>query len=293
MHYIHVEKSAYGKSLSRPGIPLFLGILFLLYLVFTSAASFAETAVIQIKHRRVSEVLPVVGHFLSSSGIVSADERTNSLIVIDKAEAIANIERFLQKFDTPLKQVRIRLRINEHATGDRQAASIQGSVAKDGTRVSIGDVQKEGIDIKLQDSQKKKRLSHEYLIQTTSGSKAYIVTGREIPYRQRWNDLCRRYGGCPEITFHRIDTGMEIKPVIMGDQANIEITPRISRVDTSDPGGIIRFASATTILTVPLGQWVTIGGADEKSNDVLSEILSSVSQDKSKSLSMSLLVETF
>ncbi len=269
-----------------------IAAIFLLTLLPAAGVS-AESAVIQIRYRRVSEVLPLAGHFLSSSGIVSADERTNALIVVDTADAIAKIEAFLQTFDVPLKRVRIRLRINESQSGEERAASVTANLSKDRGRIASGEDHKQGIDVRLKDSQNKARQAHEYWIQTTSGSKAYILTGREIPYRQNWNVFCRRYGGCSDITFQRIDTGMEIKPVIVGDQAHIEITPRISQIDSSDPRGIVRFAGAATTVTVPLGQWVTIGGADSKSNEVLSEILSGADQDRSRSLSMSLLVETY
>ena len=114
-----------------------------------------------------------------------------------------------------------------------------------------------------------------------------------MPYKQQWIDFCRQYASCPEtVEFRRIETGMEILPVIVGERANIEITPRISRVQTGDPQGVIRFTRSSTRLSIPLGQWVEIGGTQQVGNEVLSAIIGSGRGKENSSLSMLLMVET-
>lgn len=262
--------------------------------LFFAGQGFPKTTVIQVKYRWASEVLPVVKHFLSPNGIVTVDKRTNSLIVTDTQEVVLNIQKYLDDYDTPAKRVRIRLRLNQGKASRDSELSAGGTVSGDNWRVVIGGSDKEGIEIKAQSEQKEEQQRHEYMVHTISGNKAYIMTGTRIPYRPRWRRFCNRYGGCPEIvTFHDADTGMEITPVIVGNHANIEITPRISQVDTNDPRGIVRFAAAATRLTIPLGQWVTIGATDRKGNDVLREILAGGSGEDSDTLSMSIMVETY
>jgi len=53
---------------------------------------------------------------------------------------------------------------------------------------------------------------------------------------------------------------MEVRPIIVGDHAYIEITPRISHEVSKGQKEIIRFTKASTELTVPLGEWVDIAG---------------------------------
>jgi hypothetical protein len=77
------------------------------------------------------------------------------------------------------------------------------------------------------------------------------------------------------------------------DHANIEITPRISYEDSDGSKGIIRFTKAATSLSVPLGQWVNIGGTDNESNEVIKAILERGSGKKNSSTSISLLVEKY
>jgi type II secretory pathway component GspD/PulD (secretin) len=49
----------------------------------------AAVEIISLTYRNPTEVLPLVKSMLSPDGKISADERTNSLIIVDSAEAIA------------------------------------------------------------------------------------------------------------------------------------------------------------------------------------------------------------
>jgi hypothetical protein len=120
------------------------------------------------------------------------------------------------------------------------------------------------------------------------------MTGSAVPYRGIWANHCRRYADCPEtIDFQAVDTGLEVKPIIVGQRANIEITPRISHIDAKAPPGIVRFTAAATRISVPLGQWVTIGATGKQSDEVLRTLLGKGSDKKQASLSFSIMVETF
>lgn len=86
---------------------------------------------------------------------------------------------------------------------------------------------------------------------------------------------------------------MEIKPVIVGDHANIEITPRISHIDSDGQSGIVHFTAVSTWLSVPLGQWVTIGGTDKTNNEIYKVILAGGGGNESEALVITLMVETY
>ncbi|MFQ5843228.1 MAG: hypothetical protein ACE5I8_12425, partial [Thermodesulfobacteriota bacterium] len=92
------------------------------------------------------------------------------------------------------------------------------------------------------------------------------------------------------ISFRSIETGMEVRPVVAGDQVYIEIIPRIS-YEEAGGRGVIRFIEASTRLSVPRGRWTTIGGSNEEGNEVVRDILSSGSTEKRSTLSLSLMVE--
>jgi len=66
---------------------------------------------------------------------------------------------------------------------------------------------------------------------------------------------------------------MEVKPLITGNRVQIEITPRISHLEQSGRREIVRFATASTRLTAPLGKWVTIGDSQTDRNEIMNAIL--------------------
>ena len=274
----------------------------LLFCLFCTAAfliafpnvSPAETAVIQVQYRWASEVLPIAKHFLSSGGVATVDERTNSLIIIDSAEAIANIKKFLKTFDVPAKRVRVYLRINEGQAKQSRELSAEGRLSGDNWTISGGEANRDGVEVRAKDSRQGRQLASDYMVTTTSGQSAYIMTGSRVPYHAGWANHCRKYAECPEtIDFQVIDTGLEVKPTVAGDRANIEITPRISRLDSNDSRGIVRFTAAATRLSIPLGQWITIGATGKHSDEVLRAILGRGSEAQQESLSFSIMVETF
>ena len=278
---------------TRQHLSLFM-LFFLLFLSASPDRCYAESAVIPIQHRWASETLPIINHFLSSNGVATIDERTNSLIIVDTADTINKIKGFLQHFDQPLKRVRIRLKFNEDQSLREQNLSVAGGISDDKWGISVGEKNKAGVDVQISDSKGFGRQASEYIVHTTSGSTAFILTGKEIPYRERWGSSCQSDAACPDsISYQKVDTGMEVKTFIVGDHANVEITPRLSHFEPNDRGGVVRFSAAATQLSVPLGQWVTIGGTDKKSGEVFREIIGGGRDSQQSSFSMLLMVETY
>lgn len=267
--------------------------IFLAMTVFT-AVCHSATDVIPVHYRDASEVFPIVKNMLSPEGKATFDVRTNSLILTDTPDSIQRVRAFLETFDTPVPQVRIRVRFHEPRSSSEQSVSAGGGVSGEDWRVSVGGARRDGIEIQAEAESREGRRVSEYTVVTSSGSPAYILTGLEVPHRQRWFSLCRRYAVCTEtVTFQRIDTGMEILPVVVGDRVNIKIIPRIS--DPTHAGGevVSRFTRAATQLSVPLGEWVTIGGVETETNEVMRAILEAGSESRSEHLVMSLMVEKF
>jgi type II secretory pathway component GspD/PulD (secretin) len=212
----------------------------------------AETAVIPVHYRSVAEVLPIVEGLLTPTGKVTFVDRVHSLVVTDSAESIQNVRNFLETFDTPPQQVRIRVKFDEQMNSGRRRIAGRGRVSGDEWSLSTGGKTEDGVDIRANDRKQGQQQTSEYVIVT-----------------------------------------MEIVPFIAGNRATIEITPRISRVQEGDPKGVIRFTESSTRLSVPLGQWVEIGGTNQAGKEVLSAILKSGSSKESSVLVMRIMVETF
>jgi len=265
--------------------------LFALAVLAAAASADAAVEVISLNYRSAPEVLPLVRSMLSPEGRISADERTNSLIIVDDEEAIARVKQSLAVIDAPVRQATVRVRFQESGRREERSVSGGGQVSGDDWSVSSGrrPGTRDGVDVRAQDRSVSRSGSSEYFINALSGSWAYIRVGQDIPYTARWADLCRRYGRT--VVYQRIETGFDVKPVIRANMADVEIVPRISETGAGGRTGGVRFAEASTQVQVPLGQWVTIGGSDQSGNEVLNAILEAGSSRQSSALSIQLFVE--
>ena len=258
----------------------------------TSSRCSAETLVYPMQYRTAAEAVPMVQPLLSPEGRAVADSRTNALLVVDDEETIQRVREFLQGFDKLGKQAKIRVRFDE--SGAREKTSVEGRARASGEDWSASagkPMRKDGVEVRLQDRSRAQQGSSEFFVTVVSGSAAYIMVGQDILYTQRWVDLTRRYARVTEsLTIQRIETGFEVLPVILKDHADVEIVPRISH---GGPGSrMIRFTEASTRLVAPIGQWVTIGGASQQSNEVIRAFLEAGRGERSSVTSISLLVES-
>jgi len=287
-----------GKTEKRRGLagkrkPFFfitVGLAVFLTAALSSRGS-AETMVYPMQYRTAAEALPMVQPLLSPEGRAVADARTNALLVVDDEETIQRVREFLQGFDKLGKQARIRVRFDE--SGARERTSVEGRARASGEDWSVSagkPMRKDGVEVRLQDRSRTEQGSSEFFLVVVSGSAAYIMVGQDILYTQRWIDLTRRYARIAEsVTIQRIETGFEVMPVILKEHADIEITPRISH---RGPGfRVIRFTEASTRLVAPIGQWVTIGGVSQQSNEVIRAVLEAGRGERSSVTAISLLVE--
>jgi hypothetical protein len=229
-----------------------------------SLSSAAEVDVVRVQYRRAAELVPVVQSLLSPKGTVTVSERINSLVIVDTPEAIQRVHTYLERFDRPVEQVRIRVRFHTTATDNQRAAAARGRYSTDELSVSTGGKKRDGVDISVADRERRQISSSESFVVAMSGSPAFIRTGKEIPYRHG-SAFFRRYApGDGTIAWQNVESGFE---------------------------GVVRFFAAQTELTVPLGQWVEIGGADDQQNEIVKEILSKNRSGENTATSMSLMVQ--
>jgi type II secretory pathway component HofQ len=282
------------KNVFRHGRKALLAFVILLIFSHITAQNtcLAETAVISVNFRDASGVLPMVETLLSPQGRASVDVRTNAIVVSDDSASVKKIRDFLAHIDKPLEQVTIRFRFQQAGVSKDRDISASGKVSGDHWSVSTGKGgKKEGVHVRAQDRRGRVAQRSESFVRVVSGDAAYIRVGTEIPYTERWEYLCREYArSVKKVGFQRMETGMEVSPVVTKERVHIEIIPRVSYRGAGREG-VIRFSEASTRLSVSRGQWVTIGGYGQGSNEVIREILSRRSGEDQTSISLSLLVE--
>jgi len=272
-------------QLSATWIRSFTCFIFLTFLFSIIHLCWADSlAVIEIKYRHAGEVVPMIRPLLSANGTVTVDQRTNSLIISDDEGSIHKIRTFLDDYDKPIQQVTVHVRFNEVRSKKEGSVSTDARVSGDKWSISTNGKTDDGVDVMVRGSKKNRRGDSEFFVRVASGSPAYILAGKEIPYTEKWLYLCRKYvKETTSIVFHRFDTGFEVFPVVMGDRVSLDIIPRISYEVAEREPGIIRFTSASTSLLVPMNQWIAIGGTSGTDNEVMTAILeASASKQNSK-----------
>ena len=247
-----------------------------------------EVAVIKVEHRWAAELMPVVKSMLSADGTVTVSERVNSLVIVDTPEAIQRVHALLDRLDKPVEQVRIHVRFYTAATERDRSVAARGRISNDNLSIATGGKRKDGVDIAVEDRERRLENDSEFFVMAMSGSPAFIRAGQEIPYRHG-SSFFRRYApGGETVTWHTVESGFEVTPTIVGNNAHLKIVPRIAYDDRED--AVVRFFGAQTELTTPLGRWVEIGGAADQQNEVIREILSRSKSSGEASSSMSLMV---
>jgi type II secretory pathway component GspD/PulD (secretin) len=104
------------------------------------------------------------------------------------------------------------------------------------------------------------------------GERAFIRVGQSVPYTQQWVYLTSRYINIQQtIEFQDITTGFAVRPRYIGEQVELEITPRIARLNQT---GFIDFEELSTVVIVKPGEWFDLGGNMQNRDDVSREILS-------------------
>jgi type II secretory pathway component GspD/PulD (secretin) len=275
--------------MTKRGAPAIIAAIVLALML--PAAAGAAVEVIAVKYRSAAELLPIVRTMLSADGKISADERTNSLIIVDSEEVIARVMHSLAAIDTIPRQVTVRVRFQEIAEREERSASAGVRASGDRGSVSAGRPprDRDGVEVRVQERTQKSSGGSEQFISTLSGSWAFISVGREVPYTARWAEICRRHGQA--VVFQRMETGFEVKAVLQGNLAEVEIVPRISGMSPGGRPGEVRFAGAATRVQVPTGRWISIGGSEQGANEVVRAILEAGASRHSSQLGIELMVE--
>jgi type II secretory pathway component GspD/PulD (secretin) len=252
-------------------------------------AQAGEVAVIRVQYRRAAELVEVVQSMLSAEGTVTVSPRTNSLVIVDTPEAIQRVNAYLNQFDRPVEQVRIHVRFQTQTADHERTIQARGRVSEGDLSVATGGRQRDGLDISVENRQRRQTGNSEAFVVAMSGSPAIIRTGQQIPYRQSSAFFRRHAPRDRTVAWQNAESGFEVTPIVVGDNVHLKIVPRITYDDRQD--AIIRFFGAQTELTVPIGQWVEIGGVADQQNEVIQEILSRSQGGENTFTSMSLMVE--
>ena len=280
-----------GGRRRRSGLLIPMVLVMALFGIIFPAEAAEEVIQIRIIHRDVNDMLTIVQPLISPYGFISADVPSNSLIVIDKPAVVSQIRALVSRIDQPVPQLKIHVQYGFEASRQDRSASVEGQVDVGDVTIGVGDKPSEGIAAEVSDRSGQRRNRGDYIVMVRSGSTAYISSGYDVPYPERWSRLSRKHGHISHpVIFKKVDTGYDIRPVLVGEMVQVEITPHISYLNAKGSRQPIRFAEAATRLNVPLGQWVDIAGTNDETQEIYRQIFGAGHTSSGEQLSMRLMV---
>lgn len=248
-------------------------LLLVIAFVLASGAAWAETQlkILQLRHRFAEDVLPTVSTLVGPGGVASA--MGDKLIVRASPERMMEIERLVASLDTERRTLRITLNRTQEVRNESREIGVSGSVRRGEVTVQRPDgrgVIRRGVVVQAgQHDVASAEQSNEFLT-VLEGGAAVISVGQYVPFTETWAVWTRRYTRLQTtVSFHEVATGFAVRPRVLGDEIELEVTPRVSSLS----GGVIEFETLSTTVRLRPGEWLDLGGVMRTRDEVSREIL--------------------
>lgn len=257
--------------------------------VASLSAAQNELRTITLQHRFADDLLPIVQPLVGPQGTASG--MNNVLIIRTTPERMAEIEQVVAELDVVRRNIRIEVSHDSslQRSDSRFSASGRGRVGDAEVVIGNDRLRRHGARVDIeQGSSQIHRQGGQYLT-VMDGGDAFIEVGQSVPYTQQWVEFTQRYTRLQQTTeFRDITTGFAVSPRYIGDEVEVEITPRIARLGR---GGAVDFEELSTRVRVRPGEWFNLGGTMAGSDEVSRAILQSGSGSASTSSVLMIRVE--
>lgn len=264
--------------------------LLLTWLITCSLWTHAETEfkIISLQHSFASDLLPTIEPMVGAAG--TATGTNNQLILRATPERMREIEALVQKLDVVKVNRRITISTSNNTQSQQERVEANGKV-KVG-KVVVGNSRRAkpntgNVDIESRSANTQQ--STNQFLNVLDGQRAFIRVGQIVPFTQEWVNITRRYIQVGYTTdWHEITTGFAVRPRTIGNQVELEVTPRIAKRNSR---GFIDFEELSTIIRVSLGEWVDLGSTMQNHDDVSRKILGRQQSSSSQTSSLKIKVD--
>jgi len=259
-----------------------------LFLLLAGVAMAAEQfRMITLQYRMARDVLPVIEPLVGPGGSVRAID--NHLLITASPEQLAQIEAVIERMDVMRRNVRITVSHASDLQWQQRGAAVRGRVSAGDVEVVVPPAVGDGVGLQVYDSNTKSYGAGTEFLTVLDGEQAFIRVGQIIPFTQRWILLTRRYAIVQEnVEFQDITTGFAVRPRYMGDQVELEITPRIARWNQA---GFIDFEELSTIVRVSPGEWFDLGSTMQNRDEVSQAILAGEQREERRNSTLRIKVD--
>lgn len=256
-----------------------IGIFLLVFCL--NAWAETEFKIITLQHLFAKDLLPIIEPMVGADG--AANGMNNQLIVRANPERMREIEAIVAKLDVTRVNRKITVKTSNSVQTQQERVEATGAVKVGKVTVANDRKSKPNsgrVDVERNNSNSSQNSNQ--FISVLDGERAFIKVGQIVPFTQEWVTITRRYIQIDRtIDWREIATGFAVRPRTNGNEVELEITPRIAKLNGN---GTIDFEDLKTVIHVKLGDWVDIGGTMQQNDDVSRKILgiqSSASQQQS------------
>lgn len=251
-----------------------------------AATSALQPSVVNLHYAQAEPMakLTQTSGLLSPSGKISADPRTNSLLIWDTSEHRAAIQNYLRMIDHPIKQVLVDARIVsaddnfttelgiKFGTVSTDTSSNSGGILMDlpNTTFEPGKFNftvaklNHGVLLDLElaalENEGRGKIISSPKLLTSDRQPAYIESGTEIPYQEKTGT------GNTSVTFKKASLILEVTPAIIdSNQINLNLQLNQDKVSHLNVNGVpaIDTQKIQTQVVVKNGETIVLGGIYE------------------------------
>lgn len=266
----------------------------LLILLFFCTSSFAQTEfkIFTLQHRFANDLLPIIEPMVGADG--TANGIDNQLIIRAKPERMREIEATIAKLDTARVNRKISVNTSSNSQTQRERVEASGStkvgkVTVSNDRRAQNSNKPNSGRVEVENSSSNSSQNSNQFISVLDGERAFIRVGQIMPFTQEWVTITRRYIQVDRFTdWREITTGFAVRPRTIGNDVELEITPRIARLNNQ---GYIDFEELTTVVRTTLGNWVDIGDTMQQNDEVSRKILARQSASSQQNSNLSVKVD--
>lgn len=248
-----------------------------------SRGAFAlEYILIKINHRPADGLVDKVKPLLSDDGEVTADMRTNSLLIVDRGENLEKVKEFIALVDRPSRMVRIKATFFDESVFNELRLGVNWRYSDN--HFDVGNITGlpwgKGLYIDASPGgstgRSRRLITQELLI--ISGLTGYFVTGESVPVDERVIVYFHNRGiEIRGVVFRDVSTGFRVTPTVTGSgKIQIDVEPFISYFTDEGKGEVV-FKEIKTSVVAAGGEDVVIASNDASEDGVAADILSGFS----------------
>jgi hypothetical protein len=230
------------------------------------AALAQDLAIIELRHRRAEDVIPVVQPLVEPGGVVSGVD--DKLLVRTSPANLAQIRAAVEAIDRPQRQLLIT--VGQGTVTDSDSARARGTATIGGGDVQVGvnrpPSAQSGVQGSVRGGSQQASLRNTSSVRTLEGSETWIAVGQSVPFTTTtvtpgWNGTVQR-----STTFRDVSSGFFATARLNGDLVTLEISPRQQQFRPSGAGGTVQTQGANTVVSGRLGEWMPIGAVRQASS---------------------------